>query len=516
MSDPESAAPAMRTGVIDIGSNSIRLVVFDGLNRAPLPIINHKAVVGLGTDVERHGHLGAEAGRHALEVVDALVRIARSVPVADLALYATAAVRDAANGADLCRAIESGTGCGVTILTGNEEARLSASGVISALPGLTGVVGDLGGGSLELVALRDGAIVERSTLGVGPLRMRERWGAAPASAENPIAEAFEQVPWLGAWRRQPFHAVGGSWRAIARLHMEQHDHPLRIVHGYAMTRGETREFARVLENLSHETISRIRAVSKRRAATLPWGARVLDHAMRRLKPAAVVFSAHGLREGHHYTMLDPLTRAEDPLLAACRELASRHRRFADCSAALGQWLKPVSARFSHAGERLVRAASILADTGWREHPEYRAQRSLSRILHMPWSVLDHTERAWLSLALYARYGGSSGADEAGICHRLLEPETAAEAVVMGRMLRLAFALSAGRGDVLASTPLTFDGRGFHLEIGHDAALASPERIERLAAAAGRALDAPFTMTRHAAGETSPPLPMAAIGTRTGP
>ena len=217
MSDAWPVASGMRTGVIDIGSNSIRLVVFDGLNRAPLPIINHKAVIGLGVDVERLGHLGVEAFRSGIETVDALVRIAQSVPVADLALYATAAVRDAANGSDFCRSIETRTGYAVKVLSGDEEARLSALGVISAVPELTGVVGDLGGGSLELVAVRRGIIMERSTLGIGPLRMMERWGADPGDSESQIAEAFDKVAWLADWKYHCFHAVGGSWRAIARL-----------------------------------------------------------------------------------------------------------------------------------------------------------------------------------------------------------------------------------------------------------------------------------------------------------
>ena len=513
MSDAWPVTPGMRTGVIDIGSNSIRLVVFDGLNRAPLPIINHKAVIGLGVDVERLGYLGVEAFRRGVEAVDVLVRVARSVPVADLALYATAAVRDAANGSDFCRSIESRTGYTVNVLSGDGEARLSALGVISAVPGLTGVVGDLGGGSLELVAVRRGVIMERSTLGIGPLRMMEKWGANPGDSESPIAEAFDTVAWLADWKCHCFHAVGGSWRAIARLHIAQHDYPLKIVHGYSMTRSGTRDFAGMLENLSHETISRIRTISRRRASTLPWGAKVLGHLMRILKPSAVIFSAHGLREGHHFDMLEPVIRAEDPLLAACRELADRHRRFPDCSAALEQWLRPVSTRFNHAEERVVRAACILADTGWREHPEYRALRSLSRVLHMPWSVLDHNQRAWLALALFVRYGGSSSGDEALPCHRLLEPECAAEARILGKMLRLALELCAGRGQVLKSTPVTAAGKGFHLEMMADAAVASLERIERYVASAGRALDTPFTMTRHdvtLTDEAPPPLePLAA-------
>lgn len=496
MNAAAEALPATRVGVIDIGSNSIRLVIFDGLGRAPLPVINHKAVIGLGVDVERHGWFDEDVFRRGIEAIDILVRLADSVPCADLALYATAAVRHAANGGDFCRSVETRTGRDVTVLTGAGEARLSAAGVISALPGLSGVIGDLGGGSLELVAVEDGTIREHATRDIGPLRLRERWGENPAHASDAIREAICDVSWLDAWKHRDFHAVGGSWRAIARLHMTQHHYPLTIVHGYTMAPAEARTFTGMLERLSNETTSRIRGISRRRAAILPWGAMVLDHLTDVLAPRNVVFSAQGLREGHHFHMLDATTRKSDPLLAACHQLALWHRRFADCSAALERWVAPVMRHRGHTDLRLVRAACILADTGWREHPEYRAGRSLSRVLHMPWSVLDHQERAWLALAIFVRYGGAETADEAAPCRRLLKPDTVGGAVLLGRLLRLALILSAGRGPILDSTPLVTTADGFAVEIPRDAAVASPERIERQAAAISEALDVPFTVSRQ--------------------
>ena len=295
MNGAVEALPPTRVGVIDLGSNSIRLVIFDDLGRAPLPIINHKAVIGLGVDVERHGWLGKEAFRRGIEAVDILVRLADSVPCADLALYATAAVRQAANGHDFCRSVEARTGRNVTVLTGAGEAQLSAAGVISALPGLSGVIGDLGGGSLELVAVENGNVREQATRDIGPLRLKERWGGDPTRASAAIREAVYSVTWLDAWKHRNFHAVGGSWRAIARLHMTQHHYPLTIVHGYTMAPAETRTFTGMLEKLSNETTSRIRGISRRRAAILPWGAMVLDHLVDALEPQSVVFSAQGLR-----------------------------------------------------------------------------------------------------------------------------------------------------------------------------------------------------------------------------
>ena len=497
MNAAAEALATTRVGVIDIGSNSIRLVVFDGPGRAPLPVINHKAVIGLGVDVERHGRFDEDAYWRGIKAVESLVRLADSVPCADLALYATAAVRQATNGGDFCRSIEERTGRAVSVLTGADEARLSAAGVISALPGLTGIIGDLGGGSLELAAVEDGVVRDEVSRDIGPLRLKERWGEHPARAAAAIRDALDSVTWLGAWKHRDFHAVGGSWRTIARLHMTQHHYPVSIVHGYTMAPAEAVSFTGMLENLSDETTSRIRGISRRRAAILPWGAMVLDHLMDVLEPHNVMFSAQGLREGHHFRMLDAATRESDPLLAACHQLAHWHRRFADCSAALERWVAPVLQHLRRADRRLVCAACILADTGWREHPEYRAARSLSRVLHMPWSVLDHQERAWLALAIYVRYGGAETADEAAPCRHLLKPGLIDGAVALGRLLRLALILCAGRGQVLDSTPLVTTKDGFAVDIPADAALASPERIERQAAAIGLALDVAFVVSRQA-------------------
>ncbi|MBC6439805.1 MAG: Ppx/GppA family phosphatase [Rhodospirillales bacterium] len=487
-----------RLGIVDIGSNSIRLVVYDRLSRAPLPIVNRKAVIGLGTDVERSGRFSDSLFWQAVDAVDALVRTAHDVPVADLALLATAGVRSAGNGDDFCRTVEAKTGSIVTVLSGDEEARLSALGVVSAVPDVTGVIGDLGGGSLELVALRNGTIIGQSSLDIGPLRLIERTGGELGDATRVIDKALAKVDWLRDWIGLPFYAVGGAWRAVARLHMAQQDYPLQVVHGYRMARREARDFAGMLEHLGSETIARIRTVSAKRAETLPWGAIALERVLTVLKPNELVFSAHGLREGHHFRMLDRAIQLEDPLLSACRELAGQHRRFSDPSGALEAWLMPLASQFVEVDTRLVRAACILADIGWNEHPEYRAEQALSRILRMPWSVLDHEQRALLALTVFVRYGGSAGSGEAAGCRSLLDEDGIGEAKALGKALRLALEICAGRGHVLDKTPLERSDDSLLLAIGPDAVIASFDRIERYAASLGRALDMPVNVEQRLA------------------
>ena len=497
-----------RLGVVDIGSNSIRLVVYDDLTRAPLPIVNRKAVIGLGTDVERRGRIGEASFDQGVAAIAALVKIAEDVPVAQLSLLATAAVREAANGAEFRVAVQAACGHEMRVLTGDEEARMSALGVVSASPHASGIVGDLGGGSLELIAIEDGKVLQQTSLPIGPLRLIERTGGRLEDASHAIDASLSTVPWLEVMREREFYAVGGAWRAIARLHMGQHDYPLQVIHGFHLQRREARDFTAMLEHLGRQTTAQIRAVSRKRAEGLPWGAVILERVIAALAPSDIVFSAHGLREGFHFTALDEATRLEDPLLAASRDLADQHRRFADASSALCGWLAPVAALLEGVPPRMTEALCLVADIGWQEHPEYRAEQAMLRALRMPWSVLSHGERGFLGLALFVRYGGSASAATAATCRRLLGEDAATRAKALGKGLRLAFELCAGRGGALAHTPLTADGDGLTLTLLDDAAVAAPDKVERYAASLGRALGKPV---RVVSAEEAPPQRKKAAG-----
>lgn len=496
-----------RIGVIDIGSNSIRLVVYNGLTRAPLPIVNRKAVIGLGTDVERFGRIGDEAFDAGVAAIAALVRIAEDVPVKRLALLATAAVRDAENGEAFQAAVRAACGRDMTVLTGDQEARMSALGVISASPDASGIVGDLGGGSLELIAIERGEVLQQTSLRIGPLRLIERTGGRLDDAAHAIDAALSTVTWLDVLRDREFYAVGGAWRSIARLHMGQHDYPLQVIHGFHLARREARDFTAMLEHLGRQTTAQIRAVSRKRAEVLPWGAVVLERVIAAVQPSDIMFSAHGLREGYHFGELPAAMRLEDPLLAACRDLAGQHRRFADGAGLLEAWLAPVASSLEGLSPRLLTALCILADVGWQEHPEYRAEQAMLRTLRMPWSVLSHGERGFLGLALFVRYGGSASAPAADTCRRLLGEDGARRAKALGKALRVAFELCAGRAHALAATPLELVDGHLVLTLTPEAAVAAPDKVERYVASMGRAAGHPA----HVVSATQAPQRKKAAG-----
>src|SRR3954469_7698158 len=301
-----------RIAVIDIGSNSIRLVVYDGLHRSPVPLFNEKIMCGLGRAVEKTGRLNPDGVSLAIENIARFARLIDGMDVAQVEVLATAAVRDASDGAAFVAAIEHRTGLTVRTIAGEEEARLSAMGVLSGTPGADGLVGDLGGGSLELVGLDRGVIGPQVTMPLGPLRLIESCGGKLPAAARVIDQHLEALPWLSGHKGRPFYPVGGSWRALAKLHMEQVRHPLHIIHHYTVEGAQLRDFVGVIARQSRSSLDKMSGVSRRRSDTLPFAALALERLLRHVEPSVVVFSAHGLREGLLFDMLSPEEQREDP------------------------------------------------------------------------------------------------------------------------------------------------------------------------------------------------------------
>ncbi|PJI43333.1 Ppx/GppA phosphatase family protein [Ferrovibrio sp.] len=485
----KSAAPAatpLPLGVIDIGSNSVRLVVFSDPLRMPTGMFNEKVLCGLGRGMGQTGALDADGAKQALSAIRRFVALARRMNVRALQIVATAAVRDAANGANFVGQIERETGETVRVLSGQEEATYSAYGVLSGIPDACGVMGDLGGGSLELVALDGHKLGDSVTLPLGPLRIANLDSYPVVKAY--IDEKLADVPWLKKWKGKSLYAVGGSWRAIARVHMAQMHSPLHIIHQYTLQRGEAADFTRLLAKQSKESLTRVEGVPRKRQDSLPLAALVMRRLLKILEPKDVVFSANGLREGLAYALLDERQRSEDPLLATCRHMAERENRFGDHGLEIDRFIAPLFERDTRERQRIRFAAAILADTGWRVHPDYRGEQSLGTILHAPFGAITQAERALLALAVYTRYTGTASDPIAAPAWQLLNAEEIDYAQRVGQALRLAQTLSAGVPGVLAECRLRPNGNSLLLELPAQHAALSGEVVERRVEALGKAFN----------------------------
>jgi exopolyphosphatase / guanosine-5'-triphosphate,3'-diphosphate pyrophosphatase len=476
-----------RIAVIDIGSNSLRLVVYDGVGRAPLALFNEKVLCGLGRNLGRTGRLNADAIAPALENLQRFVALARAVGVTRLDIIATAAVRDASDGAQFVAEATRRCGIAVTILDGAAEGNLSALGVVAGIPLADGVVGDLGGGSVELIPVDLGQVGEGPSLPLGPLRLAEY-----ADDEKRLREIVDGhiagVPWLRRYRGRSFYLVGGAWRALARIHMDQVGYPLHIIQNYAVPRGEAEQIFRFISRLSRKSLEKVAAVSKKRIEAVPLAAFVLSRIVDAMAPGRLVFSAYGLREGHLYDLLPESERKRDPLLVACAAMAETVPRFGIGGAELFEWMTPLFPGEEARRRRLRQAVALLSDSAWNEHPDYRADEAFMRGLRMPFAGIDHGERVFVATALHARYGGAADGPVKDETRRLIGEADHATARAIGLVLRLGYVLSGGAPGVLPRTRLELRDDEVTLHAPAGDPLWSGETVQRRLDAVGRAFD----------------------------
>ena len=364
-----------RCGVVDLGSNSVRLVVFEGHGRNPLGIFNEKAVLRLGRGLSATGRLNEDGMAQAFTVLHRYHAVARAMGAEQFEVLATAAVRDARNGPDFVAALEARMpGVPIRVLSGLQEAEYSAEGVLCGIPTADGILADIGGGSLEVVRLTAGKRGESQTLRLGVIRLAERSNNDPIRARAIAEEDMAAVPWLTEGDDADLYLVGGAWRALARIHMAQTGYPLQMVHHYAIGREEARDLAGLISTAGRRALERLPAMPRRRIDDLPFAAVVLRRLLRATGVRRVVFSASGLREGWFMQRLPETVRHQDPLLAAGQEMAARLGRDRSLPPALLAWTQPLFPTETPEAFRLREAACWMSDVGSHDHPEFRPNR----------------------------------------------------------------------------------------------------------------------------------------------
>jgi exopolyphosphatase/guanosine-5'-triphosphate,3'-diphosphate pyrophosphatase len=475
--------------VVDIGSNSVRLVVFEGGLRSPTALFNEKGICELGRGVAISGRLDQAAMADSLALLRRFRLLARQVDAAAVHAVATAAVRDAANGAEYLALAQAAIGAPIAVLSGSEEARLAAAGVLSAHPAADGLVGDLGGGSLELVDLAGGVIGRAETAGVGTLRLIDqapKVGEAVGIVDRALAGL--ELPPRG--RGRTLFAVGGTWRALAAIHMERRRYPLHVIDHYTIEPDEALEIAGLVRGLSPASLRNIPNVSSARVKTIPHGAMVLERLIVAARPSRIVFSAKGLREGLVHTHLPRDIAAQDPLVASAREMGRLRGRSLEHCEELSAWTDPLfegAGRGETAeGRRLRHAACLLSDIAWRAHPDYRGEHALDLIAHGSLTGVDHAGRAFLAIAVFSRHGSIVSSPVADALAGLLDEEALGRARWLGAAMRLANDLAASQPGLLPLTRLRRDEGELVLTLpAHLADIAGGRLDKRLAGLAER-------------------------------
>lgn len=425
-----------RVGVLDVGSNSVRLVVFDGAARSPAYFYNEKIMCALGAGLSQTGHLNPEGRKRAVLAIKRFAALAEGMGISPITAVATAAVREATDGADFRAEILRETGIKLWVIDGKEEARLSAQGVLLGWPRSYGLVCDIGGSSMELADLADGRVGKRVTSALGPLKLREIPGgrkALKSYIKDTMLTLHEQ---MGNETGMRLFLVGGSWRAIARIDMERRGYPLTVLHEYRMT---ARQISATADYIAESDLQELRArchISDSRMALVPLAAEVLKRLIRTFKPKDVAISSYGIREGMLYEQMPRELRERDPLIEACRFAESKDARLPGFGRILYDFVIPLFPRANWQRKRIIKAATLLHDVSWRAHPDYRAEVTFDNATRANLGGLKHYERVLLGLALMYRYTSKPGGGRFDTLLAMLNDEQMKEAEVLGRAMRL--------------------------------------------------------------------------------
>lgn len=471
-------------GVIDIGSNSIRLVVYDGLSRTPVCIHNEKATCELARGLDEDGNLHADKMEMVFGNLVRFAAILDRMEVGTVKVVATSAVRVAQNGPVFATMAEMILGKPVEIISGEEEARLAALGVLSAFPDANGVVGDLGGGSLELAELKKGKIGEKVTLRLGHQRLAD---IADEGGLEAVAEVIDQhlqaVPWIRKLNRRDFYAVGGGWRRLAELHMARSHYPLHVVDHYCLDGEAMAEFLHpkrlpVHRDDAQKETEFFKGFSKRHAEILTVSAMVMEGILRHGKPGHVVFSTSGLREGILFDMLPKAERNTDPLLSTCEEIARRHACLPPNVSELQTWVMQIFEDMEDHFRRLCFAACILSDLSQVETRDYKSRNAFARILNFPMNGMDHNSRIFLAMAVHARYAGNVRGWYVHDYLEYMDPDDVDRAKEVGLTLRLAISLSSHIPGILPQTRLDVCGDELVLTVPKGLPFASGDVVKK--------------------------------------
>lgn len=443
--DPDAVRGLQRVGVIDVGSNSVRMVVFDGAARSPAYFFNEKILCGLGRDLVQTGRLHPEGRARALAAMRRFALLAEDMNLSSLTTVATAAVREATDGEEFRAEVETATGLGMSIIPGEEEARLSAQGVLLGWPGARGLVCDLGGASMELAEVGDNTVGRMVTSPLGPFQLQQVKGGK-AGLQRHIGAVLKRLREQVGAGHDALYLVGGSWRALARLDMERRGYPLTVLHEYEMT---PKSIRKTIDWLDGQDLKKLRdrtGISPERIILVPLATVVLRQILTIFKPKQIFTSSYGIREGILFEQMTESLRARDPLIEACRHLEQANARVPGFGKRLFEFLMPLYRNASPERLRLIKAACLLHDVNWRAHPDYRSESCFDTATRANLGGLDHRGRVYLGLALMNRYKSAGSDSRLTPVLKLLDEEEIRHAIMLGRAMRFGAMFSLGGPD----------------------------------------------------------------------
>jgi exopolyphosphatase/guanosine-5'-triphosphate,3'-diphosphate pyrophosphatase len=472
--------------VIDIGSNSVRLVIYDGLKRAPTPLFNEKVLCGLAKGIDKTGMLNKEGVIQAEIAIRRFVKLTQIMQVSKLNIFATAAVRDATDGENFVKNLQSKYNVKITVFSGKEEAEHAGLGIVSSISKAKGVVGDLGGGSLELIGVGKGQTFKGTSFPIGPLRTPES-AKSKEQLKQFVDSYIDQFPLQDNLSDKDFYAVGGAFRSLAKVHMARKNYPLKVIHNYKVTTEDFLTTIQIVSRMSEESLMKIPGISAKRSDFLPYAALVLEQIIKKGNPQNIVFAASGVREGVLFSQLTQHKKSEDGLISGCIEMMGRIMRNPEYGYELAEWMSPLFAEESNQSKRLRIAACIMSEISCFENTEYRAELAYRKVLDSSLIALSHKDRVFIAKSLYCRYSTYPDEYILSTMQSLLSTKKIQLAQIIGSAMRLGRSLSCSNIGILQKTCLKISGDKLILDMNGNQDLegeAIQKRLRQLAEVIG--------------------------------
>lgn len=433
--------------VIDIGSNTVRLVIFEGDPRVPTVVWNEKVQARLGKGLANGGKLSAKSMATALTAMRRFALILNARNVCRVHTVATAAVRDASNGSEFLAQVEE-LGLRPRLLSGEEEALTSALGVSGAFPDARGVVADLGGGSLELVHIAGWTCEHGSSLRLGTLRLPR----LRETAQQKFRRETQQMIAAAGSRCQTGEAlylVGGSFRALARYYLHSTQSPLDDPHGFEMGADKARALCRSLQRTA--PAGPVPGVSTSRLNTLQDTAALLEPLIIATRAERLVFSGWGLREGVVLQSLPESDRLRDPFARSALAFVGMQGVSEILPAQTARWISTAKILPADKDERAI--AAIALGLALRNFdPNLRSATALNWALHKRWIGLSVAGRGMLAACLLTSVNRPVPEE----VRKLVKPEEIHAAIAVGIAMRLCWRLCGFAPSLLGNIALHQD------------------------------------------------------------
>lgn len=474
--------------VIDVGSNSVRLVIYNVFDGALVPIHNEKTLAALGKGLGSSKKLSPEGVEMALSALKRFKLILDSLKINNIDAIATAAIREAIDGPSFVKKVANEIGIKIRIISGEDEGRYSALGVEFGAPNSLGFMGDLGGSSLELVNINQSSKAKRESFQLGPLALGEIAQSKNIvenqnAAREKIANILGESEVLKNGDTSHFHAVGGAWRALAHIHMVYRNYPLHVLHNYKMKRADALQICEFIASQSKKSLERISGVSSRRADTLPYAAILMHQIISISRCEEIIVSSYGLREGILVEKYGFAKSKSGPLVESAIAHASIDGEGLGFANALHEWLRPAIEYAQdeipiEINKKLIYALCILANIGINYHPDHRAYLSYELLLRAPFAAIYHYERVFIARAIATRYGAKQDFLNTLSGSEILSETAKKYAEKIGLAIRLAANMSSNSAKLLKNTSIRFEDQIIHLNIKTNIAPIYSHQVQR--------------------------------------